>query len=109
MPARFPQPTMAPGRSLSRRHDGPPNGLIVSGSVTVLVLAALGRPEAVSAQSLGTKQVSATVVPAEASWAGFSAAQEMARALAAQAGEAGAGREVPFARIELMPPSGDAE
>jgi hypothetical protein len=50
-------------------------------------------------------QVSATVVPAEASWSGFSAAQE----LAASAASEDAGFDVPFARIELSPSSGEAD
>jgi hypothetical protein len=77
--------------------------------VTVLVLAALSRPEAVSAQAIGTMQVSATVVPAEASWSGFSAAQRAAQELAASAASEDAGFDAPFARIELSPSSGEAD
>jgi hypothetical protein len=75
--------------------------------VTVLVLAALVRPKAVSAQAIGTMQVSATVVPADASWSGFTAAQEAAGELAGSASREGAGFDVPFARIELAPSSGE--
>jgi hypothetical protein len=83
--------------------------LIVSGSVTVLVLAALSRPEAAAAQAIGTMQVSATVVPAEASWSGFSGAQAAAQQLAGSPTSGGAGFDVPFARIEVAPADSDPE
>lgn len=54
-------------------------------------------------------QVSATVVPAEASWSGFSAGQQAAQELAGSAGSEDAGFDVPFARIELSPSSGEAD
>jgi hypothetical protein len=77
--------------------------------VTVLLLGALSRPQAVRAQAIGTMQVSATVVPAEASWSGLAAAQEAARQLAGSPTGEGAGFDVPFARIELAPQTGEPD
>jgi hypothetical protein len=83
--------------------------LILSGSVTVLLLAALGQPEAAAAQAIGTMQVSATVVPAEASWSGFSGAQTAAQELAGSPAAGAAGFDVPFARVEVAPPGEDPD
>ena len=57
--------------------------LKVSGTVTVLCLAGLVRPGVIAAQSIGTMQVVANVTGADAAWIGLSAAQQIARELAA--------------------------
>ena len=67
----------------SGQASGLSAALKVSGSVTVLCLAGLVRPGAIAAQSIGTMQVVANVTGADASWAGLSAAQQIALEFAA--------------------------
>jgi hypothetical protein len=82
-PLRFVRPGQASGFS---------KALKVSGTVTVLCLAGLVRPGGIAAQSTGTMRVVANVTGADAAWAGLSAAQQVARELAATPTAGGARR-----------------
>jgi hypothetical protein len=70
-------------RTLLSRPSGTPIAPTVLGTVTILWLAGLVRPGGIAAQSTGMMQVEASVIPAEAAWAGLSAAQQIAREFAA--------------------------
>ena len=86
---------------------GLPAALKVSGTVTVLCLAGLVRPDTIAAQSTGTMQVLASVTGAAASWAGLSAAQQIAQEVAATPGAGEARRvDLQLAYIRLEVPAG---
>ena len=82
--------------------------LKVSGTVTVLCLLGLARPAAIAAQAIGTMQVVARVTPAGASWAGLSAAQQVAREFATTPNAGGPRRldlSLSQVRLEFPPPN----
>ena len=74
----------------------------LSGYVTVLCLAAVGRPSGLAAQATGTMQVVATVTTAGPAWAGLTQAQGMARQIGATATFVEPRRvDASLARVEL--------
>ena len=67
--------------AIAHAAGGERSALRVSGTMTVLVLLTFLSPGTSSAQSIGTMQVMANVIPADAAWAGLAAAQELAQSI----------------------------
>ena len=77
----------------------------LSGSVTVLILAVVGRSSGLAAQATGTMQVVATVTTGGPAWAGLTQAQGMARQIGATGTIVEPRRvDASLARVELRPP-----
>ena len=68
----------APGAPVAGAGRTCRNGAL-PGLCLVTLLVALARPDGVSAQALGTMQVTARVLPGGPGWAGFSEARALAR------------------------------
>jgi hypothetical protein len=75
----------------------------LSGTVTALCLLAAIYPASIRAQSSGTMQVTAVVVPADPAWAGLSAAQGMARDLGGDTAGDSRRVDLPLATVKLEP------
>ena len=106
----FPSRFHSGRRSLSSAPDAPVSGasrtcrngaLPALGLITLLV--AVARPDGVSAQALGTMQVTARVLPGGPGWAGFSEASALARQVGSAPASESATRRVGLvqARAEL--------
>jgi len=81
----------------------------MSGMVAALCLLASLHPESAEAQSNGTLQVTAVVVPADPAWDGLSAAQGLARDLAAGSGAEARQVDLGLASVRFEPRSGKQE
>ncbi len=85
----------------------------MSGTATVLCVVGLARPSESAAQAIGTMQVIATVTPADISWSGLSAAQQIARDFVMTHGAGEVRRvDLPLIHIDLEtpdPPGGSAQ
>ena len=102
---RQPPRGLAPAGVTAVPGQRSPAGLILRlGPLVALLSAAL--PLGVSAQALGTMQVTARVVPAEASWGGLTTAQALALEVLSHPTSRAVRRE-DVARVEAAVASGD--